>query len=209
MPVPYFKHGRRHVANGEDPIPGLGGPTTVIGQGVLSTTATSGGVLIVPFEQCYTNDTTNMGYCEDNGTDFNFLKATLPGVYQIHGWLGWNSDFSASDFPYIELLTYYPSTDSFATLASSITVNDNQWAINTGVWNQQNTTAEMDFHSFFDVAHVVFDPADANNGWTGEDYVGFGARIGTSADRTKTWTIQMSVTRLGAVGSLVYDGGPV
>jgi hypothetical protein len=208
MPVHYFKHGRRHGPNGEDPIPAAGGPTTVIGYGSGSG-AMSGGALLIPFEECYTNDTINMGYTEDNGTNFDFLKVTQPGIYQIHGWLGWNTDFTAGDVPYLELLTWYPSTPAYSTLPASVAIYDNVWGLNTGVWNQQNTTAELDFHSMFDVAHVVFDPSDAANAWTGEAYTGFGARIRASFDRTKTFTIQMSVTRLGPVGSFIYDGGPV
>lgn len=189
MPVPYQKHGRRHAADGEDPIPTTGGgPITALASAWSRSQAMSSLVLDLVFDEISTNDA-SFGYEVVSSGRAQYVTISTEGWYRGRFVVYYNSDFSAGDFPFIQPTTYV--LGSQGTLAA-----DASWYLSDerNIANNQDATGEMTRHVLSCTFDFEFDATDF-----GDSVVGIGLRIVANANRTKNFGGYIELTRLGDV----------
>lgn len=187
MPVPYARHGRRHASGGEDPIPGLGGgPISALGiAGARSQSAT--GNLPLDFDDIYTNDA-SFGYEVVTSGRARYITISQEGWYRYDAHIFWDTDWGATDFPYIESSCYVlGSPDTLATAAAEFWSGEGGW-----IGGEQFTAAEADHHQLISTMYFNFTAADF-----GDSVIGIGVNVRSSGSATKNFGGGVALTRLG------------
>lgn len=188
------KHGHQHVADGPDPIPGLGSAAAISLPTAFANGGASGendGNWAVDFSDISWNDDTVFGYDVTSGSPLVARYVTVtPGIYDVRAVASWNSTLSVNNS--IQITCWLPSMTSVDLLANTIGVDAYQEE-QSGIWNEQLDAGERAHTSLRD--NIVFSWTEA--GW-GETNIGLGIRITiASAPITKLWSGLLMVTRLG------------
>ena len=186
MPVPYQRHGRRHAANGEDPIPISAGPISALGL-AYNRSQNTGGQLKFDFDDIYINDS-SFSYEQVTSGRARYITITSEGFYQYDAYVSWDTDFTVGDFPYIEPSCYVSGAADLLVNTAAV-----YWSDTGGViYGEQFIAAEQDHHLIRSTVYFNFTASDF-----GDSAPGIGVNLRDSGSRTKTFGAGVQLTRLG------------
>lgn len=173
------------------PPASTGGADNISALGIAygrSQTAT--GSLKLEFDEFWQNDA-SFGYTQVTSSRAKYITISEEGWYEVHCTVFWNTDFSGTDFPYIQPSCWFV-TGSFAdVLVNSASPNWND--TNGIIYGEQFTTAEYDHHALSALVQFQFDATAL-----GTTVFGLGINLNTSGGSfTKNYGGAISVTRIG------------
>ena len=165
---------RPKAQGGTDPIAVAAGPISAIAMAGQRSQSMSGNLLNLYWDIISTNDP-SFGYSDVVSSRARWVTISTEGMYVAQFVANWDSDFSASDFPFLRPMCLLAGTPN-ALLSTTSTFSADAGAINT----EQFTTAEMDHHAVSMTIWFEFDAAD----W-GEATPGIGLQIGRASCRER------------------------
>lgn len=186
-------HGSDHCPGGPDPIPCLGAPISAVAH-AYSRSQACNSTLTLEFDDFFRNDS-SFGYTQVTSSRAKYITISTEGFYKYQAVIYWDTDWSASDFPYIEPTMWDGSSQNTLVNAADADHWDDTQSI---IYGEQFTAAEMDHHSLAATVYFNFDTA-----YWGFATIGLGVNIRSSANRTKNFGGHIVVTRLGDLVSEV------